>query len=81
MYYGGTRFKNDDYRKKLTQGLKVSVRPNLAFTAHNVRRQTGTEEPYLIKSDLFFESVDSVCKIADLRDTVSDFRDLTDSVC
>jgi len=26
------------------------------------------EEPYLIKSDLFFESVDSVCKIADLRD-------------
>jgi hypothetical protein len=31
MLHGGENFKNHNFRKKLTQGLKVSVRPNLCL--------------------------------------------------
>jgi len=33
----------EDFRKRLTQGLKSDQ----TFTIHNMRVQTGTEEPYL----------------------------------
>jgi hypothetical protein len=47
MLYCKVKSKNEDFRKKLTQGLKVFVRSNLTFISHNLREQTGAEELFL----------------------------------